>query len=95
MFAPAATLRHNRWAGWNVGDKAAVIWGAPRDRPSNSWRARCRAALLREPLWLDTACLTVESMLGFHKALLRYRPKVIQAYARSAVLLARFLRRAA
>ena len=24
----AATLRHNRWAGWEVGDKAAVIWGA-------------------------------------------------------------------
>ncbi|HNA34639.1 MAG TPA: AAA family ATPase, partial [Flavobacteriales bacterium] len=25
----AATLRHNRWAGWREGDSAAVIWGAP------------------------------------------------------------------
>src|SRR5262249_31704652 len=46
----AATLRHNRWAGGDVGDKAAVIWGAPRDRPGNSWRARLRDVLLREPL---------------------------------------------
>ncbi len=23
----AATLRHNRWAGWEFGDSAAVIWG--------------------------------------------------------------------
>jgi phenylacetate-CoA ligase len=28
----AATVRHNRWAGWDVGDKAALLWGAPRDR---------------------------------------------------------------
>jgi len=38
----AATWRHNRWAGWNVGDRAAVIWGAPHDRPADSWRARLR-----------------------------------------------------
>jgi phenylacetate-CoA ligase len=87
----AATLRHNRWAGWDVGDKAAVIWGAPRDRPGNSWRARLRDLLLREPLWLDTACLTEATMAGFHTALHRYRPRVIQAYARAAVLFARYL----
>ena len=40
----AATLRHNRWAGWEVGDKAAVIWGAPRDRPADDWRSRLRGA---------------------------------------------------
>jgi phenylacetate-CoA ligase len=88
----AATLRHNRWAGWDVGDRAAVIWGAPRDRPAGGWRARLRAALLREPLWLDTACLTEERMREFHAALHRFRPRVIQAYARSAALFARFLK---
>ena len=29
----AATLRHNRWAGWEVGDRAAIIWGAPPPPP--------------------------------------------------------------
>jgi phenylacetate-CoA ligase len=87
----AATLRHNRWAGWEVGDKAAVIWGAPRDRPADSWRARLRGALLRDPLWLDTANLTEESMAGFHKALANWQPSVLLAYARSAVLFAKYL----
>jgi phenylacetate-CoA ligase len=87
----AATLRHNRWAGWRIGDRAAVIWGAPRDRPSKSLRARLRGALLREPLWLDTANITEANLAEFHTALLRYKPRIIQAYARSAVLFARYL----
>jgi phenylacetate-CoA ligase len=87
----AATLRHNRWAGWRIGDRAAVIWGAPRDRPADSWRARLRGVLLREPLWLDTANITEASLAQFHTDLLRYRPRIIQAYARSAVLFARYL----
>lgn len=87
----AATLRHNRWAGWRIGDRAAVIWGAPRDRPTDTWRARLRGALLREPLWLDTANVTEASLAEFHTALFRHRPRIIQAYARSAVLFARYL----
>jgi phenylacetate-CoA ligase len=87
----AATLRHNRWAGWEVGDKAAVLWGAPRDRPADGWRSRLRGLLLREPLWLDTGCVTEAELAAFHNALQRYQPKIIQAYARSAVLFARYL----
>lgn len=87
----AATLRHNRWAGWRIGDRTAVIWGAPRDRPDDSWRTRLRGALLREPLWLDTANITEASLAEFHTALLRYQPRIIQAYARAAVLFARYL----
>jgi phenylacetate-CoA ligase len=87
----AATLRHNRWAGWEIGDRAAVIWGAPRDAPGNTLRARLRGALLREPLWLDTGALTEETLASFHAALWRYQPRVVLAYARSAVLFARYL----
>ncbi len=87
----AATLRHNRWAGWEVGDKAAVIWGAPRDRPNDSWRGRLRALLLREPLWLDTGHVTASELASFHTALHTYRPKIILAYARSAILFAQYL----
>ena len=41
---------------------AAVLWGAPRDRPATGWRSWLRAALLREPLWLDTGHITEESL---------------------------------
>ena len=40
--------------------------------------------LLRQPLWLDTAHVTEADLARFHEDLLRYRPRVIQAYARSA-----------
>jgi phenylacetate-CoA ligase len=87
----AGNIRHNRWAGWDVGDRVAVLWGASRDAPRRDWRARLRRLLLRQPLWLDTAHVTEERMEQFHDELLHYRPRVIQAYARSAVLFARFL----
>jgi phenylacetate-CoA ligase len=87
----AATLRHNAWAGWRVGDNAAVIWGAPRDRPGNGLRERIRRAVLREPLWLDTAAVTERSLVEFQRRLWSHKPTVIQAYARSAVLFARYV----
>jgi len=87
----AATIRHNRWAGWDVGDAVAVLWGAARDAPRQDWRARLRRTLLGQPLWLDTAHVNAEKFAGFHQLLLRRRPKIIQAYARSLLLFAQFL----
>jgi phenylacetate-CoA ligase len=87
----AATLRHNSWAGWNPGDRSAVIWGAAADMPLDNWTTKLRRWLLREPIWLNAAELTERSMHQFHLALLRYRPRIIQAYARSAALFAQWL----
>lgn len=87
----AATIRHNRWAGWDVGDKVAAVWGAPQDAPRN-WRGRLSDALLERRLFLDTGHLTEARMMEFHAALRRFRPKIMLAYARSAVMLARFLK---
>jgi len=88
----AATWRHNRWAGWDVGDRSAVLWGAPLDRPADTLRSRLRGWLLAEPLWLDTGCLTEAALRRFVEELRRRRPRVVLAYARAAVLFARFLR---
>jgi phenylacetate-CoA ligase len=88
----AATWRHNRWAGWDVGHRAALLWGAPRDAPSGGWRAWLRNALLDRQLFLDTGHVTEACLAEYHQSLLRFRPRVILAYARSAVLLARYLR---
>jgi phenylacetate-CoA ligase len=87
----AATQRHNRWAGWDIGDRFAVLWGAPRDAPGQTWRTWLRDVLLGRPLWLDTGHVTEEKLFDFHRELLRFRPQAIQAYARSLLLFARFL----
>lgn len=88
----AATWRHNRWAGWDIGDRAAVLWGAPADRPADTLRSRLRRWLLAEPTWLDTGCLTEQSLRHFVTTLQRQRPTALLAYARAAVLFAQFLR---
>lgn len=86
----AATKRHDRWAGYNVGDKVALVWGAPRDKRDQSWKTYLRNLLLDRRLWLDTACITEEKMLQFDGELKRFRPKVLLAYARALKFLAQF-----
>ncbi|MGL4554555.1 MAG: phenylacetate--CoA ligase family protein [Gemmataceae bacterium] len=87
----AATVRHNRWAGYDVGDSAAVLWGAPRDRPADGWRSRVRGWALAEPSWLDAGQLDEARLVAFRAELWRRRPRVLQAYARAVVLFARWL----
>jgi phenylacetate-CoA ligase len=87
----AGTVRHNRWAGWDIGDKVACVWGAPRDRPPEGWRSRVRNTVLERQLFLDMGNITESSIERFLAKLLQFQPKVILAYARSAVLLANYI----
>jgi phenylacetate-CoA ligase len=89
----AATLRHNRWAGWNVGDKAAVIWGAPQDLArAPGLRDRLREWIQDRRIMLDASALDERSMASFTAALRRYRPRILQAYSNTLGLYARYLR---
>jgi phenylacetate-CoA ligase len=88
----AATIRHNRWAGLDIGDKVASLWGAFADAPGREWRQRLRQILLDRQIFLNTAHITEEKLAGFHDEMRRFRPKTIVAYARSVALLARFLK---
>lgn len=88
----AAAIRHDRWAGWDIGDKAAYLWGALRDEPAMIWRQRLRRAMIEPQIFLNTAHITEEKLLGFYEEMRRFRPAVVQAYARSAALFARFLK---
>jgi len=86
----AATLRHNRWAGWRPGDKVAYVWGAPQDlRVPRSLKARLRNVLIDRTLFLDAGHLTEARLDAFVTDLERFRPAVIQAYARALALFAR------
>jgi phenylacetate-CoA ligase len=88
----AATIRHNRWAGLDVGDKVAYLWGAATDQPPSRWRTRLRNRLIDRQLFLDASNVTEERLRQYLDALKVFRPRVMVAYARAAVLFARFLR---
>lgn len=88
----AAAIRHNRWTGWNIGDKMAVLWGAPRDLASQSMKARVRDWVLDRRIMLDASTIDDTRMRDFHRRLVRHRPRFVLAYANTMALFARFLR---
>jgi phenylacetate-CoA ligase len=88
----AAAWRHNRWAGFDVGDRSAVLWGAARDIPQNTLKKRLRNLLIDRQIALNTGYITESKLQSYHTELKRFRPKVIVAYANSIALLARYLK---
>jgi len=89
----AATIRHNRWAGLDIGQKVGILWGAPIDFPDpQSIRVKLRSALLERQLMLDTNGITREKLAEFSARLNHFRPAVYQAYANTMYLFARYLK---
>lgn len=88
----AATIRHNRWAEWDIGDRVAVLWGAPRDTQlSGHLKDRIRDWVIDRRLILDASSLDDAAMQDFSEALLRYNPRILLAYANTLGLFARYV----
>jgi len=89
----AATIRHNRWTGWDIGAKVAVLWGSARDlAPRPTVKARVRDWILDRRLVLDASALDEARMQAFYERLCQDRTQFILAYANTLALFARFLR---
>ena len=88
----AATWRHNSFANWNIGDKAAVLWGAASDLPKPGLKQRLRNQLIDRTLFFNTAGFQPDDFLRFNDQLKRFRPKAILAYANSLGLFAQYLK---
>ncbi len=88
----AAAIRHNRWTGWDIGQKMAVLWGAPRDLASGSMKGRVRDWILDRRVMLDASSIDDGRMRAFHQRLMRHDPKFVLAYANTIALFAQFLR---
>jgi len=88
----AAGIRHDRWAGWNIGDRSAYLWGHRED--FFAWqgvKAGLRNWLVERRIFLDTSSITVARLAEFTQQLRSFRPKLFVAYANSMYLYARYL----
>lgn len=85
----ACTIRHNRWAGWNIGDRVAAIWGNPEHY--KNWRMRLRNIFLDRYTYLDTLKMSDSDMENFYKNILRRKPAIIFGHAHSLYLFSKFL----
>jgi phenylacetate-CoA ligase len=88
----AATRRSNQLAGAFPGARVGKLWGAPQDK------RQIEGPLGRLKLWLlnqhyyDTFDMGPERMAAYHADLERFQPDLIQAYASSIHLFARYLK---
>jgi len=91
----AAMIRHDRWSGWDIGDKVAILWGATRDRSFYSgFKDRMRNLVLHRHLLLDASSFDEALMAQFAKRLAEYRPRIILAYAGMLTAFAEYVRSA-
>jgi phenylacetate-CoA ligase len=89
----AATFRHNRWTGWDIGVKTAALWGHREDISGlQHFKARLRNFLVDRRVILDTSSITLEKLASFKLQLRQFNPMVYIAYANSMYLFARYLK---
>jgi phenylacetate-CoA ligase len=87
----ADILRHLTWAGWQLGEPHAYLWGAPLHR---SFRQGIRSTFMDVALnrFVSNACLLTEgSMLSLAWRIQRHRPRLLFGYASSLFHFAEFL----
>jgi phenylacetate-CoA ligase len=89
----ASTIRHDRWAGWDIGEKTAVIWGASSgDYKKRSVRRKLKDVLMKRSLFLDAYNLSADKMEKFASMLESFKPTTILAYADVMEIFAIFLK---
>ncbi len=92
----AGAIRHDRWAGLDIGDKVAVLWGNPRDFSDDvSLKKRIKNRLYDRRIFLDTTEISPKQMAEFVERLNDFRPTSYLAYANSMYLYARYIKETA
>lgn len=81
----------NEMAGSFPGARLAKLWGAPQDKRQIEGPAGRFKLWLLNHRYYDTFDMGEERMLAYHRAMEAFQPDLIQAYASSIHLLARFL----
>lgn len=89
----ASLMWANGLAGWRPGDRIAMLWGSDRDAKAafRDWRLNLRW-WLDNMRWYNAFDMGEEEMSAFHRAMTRFRPHLIVAYAGSLQVYTRFLK---
>ncbi|HMP74735.1 MAG TPA: hypothetical protein PKE12_00420 [Kiritimatiellia bacterium] len=82
----------NHLAGWRPGQRIAMLWGSDRDTKAafHDWRLNLRW-WLDNMRWYNAFRMGDAEMAAFHKAMTRFKPHLLVAYAGSLDVYARFV----
>ncbi|WP_223701282.1 phenylacetate--CoA ligase family protein [Sutcliffiella deserti] len=88
----ANKMLFDRWAGYEVGDKKALLWGSERDLFQGKETVQRRLInFVRNEIWLNSFKMTSEDMLDYVKKINEYKPSLITSYVSSIYELARLI----
>ena len=89
----ASLMWANHLAGWQPGEKIAMLWGSTRD--VQNARARMRLSIrwwIESMRWYNAFDMGEDRMAEFHRDLSCFRPHLLVAYAGSVFVFARYLK---
>ena len=90
----AARIRHNRWCGWDIGQKTGVLWGALETPDKKSrMRKRIRNRFINRSCLLNAYDINEEQLYQFALKMQAFKPTMILAYTHVLYLFAKYLER--
>jgi len=86
----ACARRHDRWTGWEPGEPIAAVWGNPC--LPESAKEKLKHWLIEPIIYLDTMCVTQETVKSFVAEWNTVRPTLLFGHAHSIYILAKYIR---
>lgn len=88
----ADQIRHDRWTGWDLGKKNALLWGAPKDNSMYvSFKQKLYFKLIERNIMLDAFNISDGEFDKFTSRLEKYKPSMILGYANLLFRYAKYL----
>jgi phenylacetate-CoA ligase len=88
----ADQMRHDRWCGWDIGEKFATLWGAQREfEKQPSIKAQIVEKFIYRTYGFNAFDISEKKILEHIETLKKIKPSMILAYANVAFLFANII----
>lgn len=88
----AATVRHDRWCGWDIGEKEAIIWPASIDfKEETGFVGNLKNDFFHRKLRLYAGVLNEEILEEICNKLYRFKPSLIRGFPNAMSIVAEYL----
>lgn len=88
----ADQIRHDRWCGWDIGEKMVTLWGAQREfEKQPTLKERLVERYIYRSFGFNAFDISEEKVLHYIEQIKKIRPSMIIAYANVAYLFAKII----
>ena len=92
VLSRAIDMRCRTWAGWEIGDKQAVLWGHSKDvKALETFSGRLRNFLFNRSITLNAYDMDEQKLQEYAQALVSFQPVMLMGYASALAFLAEYM----